>query len=127
VGAIDASSAIVTNVENVPAQFIKRPQITAAGPPPNIAPTEVTKMLSHEIIEEHENPRIDMNPKLRIRVGFLPSRRRPESSLLRLKEPPETVVFCPSDALSAPWRYVAERSIRYQMAWCFEVEENKKA
>lgn len=48
--------------------------MTPAGPPFRSPGTEVTNAPSQESKAEHENPRMDMNPKLRFSSGRLPSR-----------------------------------------------------
>lgn len=91
VGAIDDISPSVAVTEMVPIQPMMKDQTTAPGPPSTRAGTEVLRIASHEESAEQDNPRMDMNPKLRVSNGRLPSLLNVTSSL----------------ATRTPWGFVA--------------------
>lgn len=74
--------------DTVPIQLIRKLQRAPAGPPLIRPVTDVSRMPSQDNKAEHENPRMDMNPKLRFSSGLLPSRARCASSLGVLLKPP---------------------------------------
>lgn len=78
---MDDISPSVAVTEMVPIQPIIKDQTTAPGPPSRRAGTEVLRIASHEESAEQDNPRIDMNPKLRVSNGRLPRRLNVTSSL----------------------------------------------
>lgn len=80
VGAIDDISPSVAVTEIVPTQPIIKDHTTAPGPPSRRAGTEVLRIASHDESAEQDRPRMDMNPKLRVSNGRLPSRLNVTSS-----------------------------------------------